>query len=100
MKLLKQHLSEVSDMLNSYYNEKMLGLQEVKVKNIRENENSFEIEVEQARKASVCPCCGEKTDMQLHISLSFHQIFLHQLLTKSPYFDLRFINASIIENVR
>ena len=27
-------------MLDLYYTEKMLGLQEVKVKNIRENENS------------------------------------------------------------
>ncbi len=62
MKLPQQHLSEVSDMLNSYYTEKILGFQEVKVKNIRENENSFEIEVEQARRACVCPCCGERTD--------------------------------------
>ena len=49
-------------MLNLYYTEKMLGLQEVKVKNIRENENSYEIEVEQERKECICPCCGQGTD--------------------------------------
>ena len=42
-------------MLNLYYTEKVLGLQEVKVKNIRENENSYEIEVEQERKECICP---------------------------------------------
>ena len=49
-------------MLNLYYTEKVLGLQEVKVKNIRENENSYEIEVEQERKECICPCCGQGTD--------------------------------------
>ena len=49
-------------MLNLYYTEKILGLQEVKVKNIRENENSYEIEVEQERKECICPCCGQGTD--------------------------------------
>ena len=49
-------------MLNLYYTEKVLGLQEVMVKNIQENENSFEIEVEQERKECKCPCCGQRTD--------------------------------------
>ena len=40
-------------MLNLYYTEKILGLQEVKVKNIRENENSYEIEVEQEKNVFV-----------------------------------------------
>ena len=30
-------------MLNSYYTEKLLGLQEIEVKNISENEEAFEI---------------------------------------------------------
>ena len=34
MLVTTQTSSEVSDMLNLYYTEKMLGLQEVKVKNI------------------------------------------------------------------
>lgn len=49
-------------MLNSYYTEKLLGLQEVEVKKIEEIENRIEIEIEQARKICVCPKCGEKTN--------------------------------------
>lgn len=48
-------------MLNSYYTGKMLGLQDVEVKNICENGKNLEIEVEQPRRESVCPCCGMKT---------------------------------------
>ena len=49
-------------MLNSYYTEKLLGLQEVEVKKIQENEIFFEIEIEQPRKQCVCPLCGQRTD--------------------------------------
>lgn len=49
-------------MLNSYYTEKLLGLQEVEVKKIQESKKSFEIEIEQPRKQCVCPCCGQGTD--------------------------------------
>ena len=49
-------------MLNSYYTEKLLGLQEVEIKKIQENENFFEIEIEQPRKQCICPLCGQKTD--------------------------------------
>ena len=38
MLIEEKTLSEVSDMLNSYYTEKLLGLQGVEVKNILENE--------------------------------------------------------------
>ena len=40
-------------MLNSYYTEKLLRLQEVEVKNILENEESFEISIEQPRKTYI-----------------------------------------------
>ena len=49
-------------MLNSYYTEKLLGLQGVKVKNIQEKEESYEISVEQPRKTCICPHCGESTN--------------------------------------
>ena len=49
-------------MLNSYYIEKLLGLQGVEVKNIQENEESFEISIEQPRKTCTCPHCGEATN--------------------------------------
>ena len=49
-------------MLNSYYTEKLLGLQGVEVKNITENEKSYEIAIEQPRKTCICPSCGAKTN--------------------------------------
>lgn len=49
-------------MLNSYYTEKMLGLQEVRIKNITENQERYEIAIEQPRKTCICPCCGAKTN--------------------------------------
>ena len=47
-------------MLNSYDTEKLLGLQKVEVKKIQENENFFEIEIEQPRKQCGCPLCGQR----------------------------------------
>ena len=49
-------------MLNSYYIEKSLGFQGVEVKKIEENEERYEIAIEQPRKHCICPCCGAKTN--------------------------------------
>ena len=49
-------------MLNSYYSEKLLGLQGVEIKSIKENEEKYEIAIEQPRKTCICPCCGAKTN--------------------------------------
>ena len=46
-------------MLNSYYTEKLLGLQEVSIKKICETKEIFEIFIEQPRKQCVCPACGK-----------------------------------------
>ena len=48
-------------MLNSYYTEKLFGLQEVEVKDIREDEKNLEIEIVQVRKECRCPECGQRT---------------------------------------
>ncbi|KWW24501.1 MAG: transposase IS204/IS1001/IS1096/IS1165 family protein, partial [bacterium P3] len=49
-------------MLYSHYTEKILGLQEVEIKNIQEEAGKYEISIEQPRKASACPRCGRITD--------------------------------------
>ena len=49
-------------MLNSYYTEKLLGLQEVSIKKICETKEIFEIFIEQPQKQCVCPACGKVTD--------------------------------------
>lgn len=41
---------------------KLLGLEDVIVKNVEENEKELEIEIELPRKAHKCPCCGSETD--------------------------------------
>ncbi len=48
-------------MLNSYYTEKLLGMQGVEIKNITEKEEVFEISIEQPQKMCTCPHCGERT---------------------------------------
>ena len=48
-------------MLYTYINENLLGLQEVNVKNIKENEESRIIEIELPRKECKCPVCGKHT---------------------------------------
>ena len=52
-------------MLNTYYTEKLLGLQEVSIKKVCEAEENYEIFIEQPRKVCQCPACGRMTD-QIH----------------------------------
>jgi transposase len=52
---------EVIEMLCTYSTEKLLGLKEVIVKNVRQLPNKTEIFIELPRKPHVCPCCGHKT---------------------------------------
>lgn len=44
------------------YTTKLLGLEDVIVKNVWEDEVSCHIEIELPRKEHRCPCCGEQTD--------------------------------------
>lgn len=41
---------------------KLLGLEDVIVKNVYENERGYNIEIELARREHICPCCGRKTN--------------------------------------
>lgn len=52
-------------MLCTNYSEKMLGLQEVEIKKIKENEEKMIIEIELKRKECTCPVCGKLTS-QIH----------------------------------
>lgn len=49
-------------MLCSHFNEKLLGIQEVEVKNIEENQGKTTIEIELPRKECICPLCGRHTN--------------------------------------
>lgn len=48
-------------MLYSYFTEKLLGLKEVKIKNIEEKDGKTEIHLEMPVKLHTCPRCGELT---------------------------------------
>ena len=48
-------------MPDSYYTEKLLGLQEVSIKKVNDMKEDYEIFIEQPRKQCVCPACGKVT---------------------------------------
>lgn len=48
-------------MLNSYYTEKIVGLQDVTIKEIEESEKIIRIQLEEDNQESECPCCHNKT---------------------------------------
>ena len=49
-------------MPDSYYTEKLLGVQEVSIKKVNDMKEDYEIFIEQPRKQCVCPACGKVTD--------------------------------------
>ncbi len=49
-------------MLNTYYNENVLGLQGVKVKKVENFEKETQIELEMERRPQRCPACGKQTE--------------------------------------
>ena len=60
-------------MLNSYYTEKLLGLQEVSIKKVNDTKENYEIFIEQPRKQCVCPVCGKLTDEGPRLPYATHQ---------------------------
>lgn len=49
-------------MLNSYYTENIIGLQDIQVKKIEETTEKIEITLELHRKVHTCPKCGKETE--------------------------------------
>ncbi|MEG2928998.1 MAG: transposase family protein, partial [Oscillospiraceae bacterium] len=48
-------------MLCTDFTTKLLGIKDVIVKKVEENEKSIEIHIEMPLKEQICPCCGCKT---------------------------------------
>lgn len=48
-------------MLNNHFTEKLIGLQDVLVQNIEENNNNVYIYIEMKKKVCKCPCCNNDT---------------------------------------
>ena len=49
-------------MLYTHFTEELLGLQGVKITNVKKKENNIIIYLEIERKSHGCPCCGTATD--------------------------------------
>lgn len=49
-------------MLYNNITEKILGMQDIEVKKVEENEKTIEIYLQLKRKEHKCPCCGNKTN--------------------------------------
>lgn len=49
-------------MLNNYFSEKMLGLQDAIIKKVEENNDRITITIRMQRKVHKCPECGNETD--------------------------------------
>lgn len=70
---------------------KLLGLEDVIVKNVYENEDGCNIEIEQPRRKHVCPCCGNETDkihdyrLQKVKDLDVRGVHTYLLLRKRRY---------------
>ena len=62
MEIVDITILEAIDMLCDYNTEKLLGLKEVIVKNVRQLPDRTEIVIELPRKSHVCPCCGHQTN--------------------------------------
>ena len=49
-------------MLYSYITKNLIGLQDIILENVKQNENYIYIYVKMPRKEHICPCCGKSTD--------------------------------------
>ena len=62
MELSRNHETEGSNMLYTNFTEKLVGLQDLIITNIEDNEKEIHIYGKMKRKPHKCPCCGEFTD--------------------------------------
>lgn len=62
MELSRNHVQGEINMLYSHITKNLIGLQDVILKNVEQNETSIYIYVQMPRKEHICPCCGKSTD--------------------------------------
>ena len=54
-------------MLYKHFTEKILGLQDILIENIKNTDNTIHVYCKLERKLHKCPCCGNFTDLVLSI---------------------------------
>ena len=58
---LNKKITEIIKMLSTNYNKNLLNLQDVLIKKIDKDENTFKIHIEMPVKEQTCPHCKNKT---------------------------------------
>jgi len=86
-----QITKEIQTMLQEEYNTKILGLSNVSIEDIQENEGKIHIKIRTEKREQVCPCCGNRTsyvhDYRLQIikGLSIRKKEVYLFLNKRRY---------------
>ncbi len=62
MELSRNHVQGEINMLYSYITKNLIGLQDILLKKVEQDETFIYIHVQMPRKAHTCPCCGKSTD--------------------------------------
>ena len=66
-------------MLYKHFTEKILGLQDILIENIKNTNNTIHVYCKLERKLHKCPCCGNFTDLVLSIIGALEKFYIFRL---------------------
>ena len=66
-------------MLYKHFTEKILGLQDILIENIKNTDNTIHVYCKLERKLHKCPCCGHFTDLVLSIIGALEKFYIFRL---------------------
>ena len=66
-------------MLYKHFTEKILGLQDILIENIKNTDNTIHVYCKLERKLHKCPCCGNFTDLVLSIIGALEKFYIFRL---------------------
>ena len=66
-------------MLYKHFTEKILGLQDILIENIKNTDNTIHVYCKLERKLHKCPCCSNFTDLVLSIIDVLEKFYIFRL---------------------
>ena len=66
-------------MLYKHFTEKILGLQDILIEDIKNTDNTIHVNCKLERKLHKCPCCGNFTDLVLSIIGALEKFYIFRL---------------------
>ncbi|SCY52291.1 hypothetical protein SAMN02910441_01645 [Ruminococcus sp. YE282] len=66
-------------MLYKHFTEKILGLQDILIEDIKNTDNTIHVYCKLERKLHKCPCCGNFTDLVLSIIGALEKFYIFRL---------------------